>query len=57
MVHSRKNLRDTVTGILLITCALAEAMPSRLVMKHMLLVSILHCTVRIKVSTYFLEPW
>ncbi|XP_032338879.1 nucleolar MIF4G domain-containing protein 1 isoform X2 [Camelus ferus] len=48
MAHSRKDVSDTLTGVLLSACAPDAAMPSRLVMEHVLLVSILHCTVGIE---------
>ncbi|XP_047619217.1 nucleolar MIF4G domain-containing protein 1 isoform X4 [Phacochoerus africanus] len=55
MAHSRKDMSDTVTDVLLSACAPAEAMPSRLLMEHVLLVSILHRTVGIEVGAHFLE--
>nr|XP_031311675.1 nucleolar MIF4G domain-containing protein 1 isoform X5 [Camelus dromedarius] len=55
MAHSRKDVSDTLTGVLLSACAPDAAMPSRLVMEHVLLVSILHCTVGIEVGAHFLE--
>uniref|UniRef100_A0A8C3W352 Nucleolar MIF4G domain-containing protein 1 n=1 Tax=Catagonus wagneri TaxID=51154 RepID=A0A8C3W352_9CETA len=55
MAHSRKDVSDTVTGALLSACAPAEATPSRLMMEHVLLVSILHCTVGVEVGAHFLE--
>ena len=50
MGHSRKDMNDTLTGVLLSACAPDAAMPARLVMEHVLLVSILHCTVGIEVG-------
>lgn len=50
MAHSRKDMSDTLTGILMSACAPVTAMPSRLVMEHVLLVSILHRTVGIEVG-------
>lgn len=50
MTHSRKDMNDTLTGVLMSACAPAVAVPSRLVMEHMLLVSILHRTVGIEVG-------
>lgn len=50
MAHSRKDMNDTLTGVLMSACAPAVAVPSRLVMEHMLLVSILHRTVGIEVG-------
>ncbi|XP_024594952.1 nucleolar MIF4G domain-containing protein 1 [Neophocaena asiaeorientalis asiaeorientalis] len=55
MGHSRKDMSDTLTGVLLSACAPDAAMPARLVMEHVLLVSILHCTVGIEVGAHFLE--
>ncbi|XP_049570948.1 nucleolar MIF4G domain-containing protein 1 [Orcinus orca] len=55
MGHSRKDMNDTLTGVLLSACAPDTAMPARLVMEHVLLVSILHCTVGIEVGAHFLE--
>uniref|UniRef100_A0A8C0D1I6 Nucleolar MIF4G domain-containing protein 1 n=1 Tax=Balaenoptera musculus TaxID=9771 RepID=A0A8C0D1I6_BALMU len=55
MGHSRKDMNDTLTGVLLSACAPDAAMPARLVMEHVLLVSILHCTVGIEVGAHFLE--
>uniref|UniRef100_A0A8D1VGZ1 Nucleolar MIF4G domain-containing protein 1 n=1 Tax=Sus scrofa TaxID=9823 RepID=A0A8D1VGZ1_PIG len=55
MAHSRKDMSDTVTDVLLSACAPAEAMPGRLLMEHVLLVSILHRTVGIEVGAHFLE--
>lgn len=50
MAHSRKDMNDTLTSILLSACAPGMAVPSRLVMEHVLLVSILHRTVGIEVG-------
>ncbi|KAM8774204.1 nucleolar MIF4G domain-containing protein 1 isoform 2-T2 [Rhynchonycteris naso] len=36
--HSRKDMNDTLTGVLLSACAPGMSMPSRLVMEHILLV-------------------
>ncbi|XP_058929679.1 nucleolar MIF4G domain-containing protein 1 isoform X3 [Kogia breviceps] len=55
MGHSRKDMNDTLTGVVLSACAPDAAMPARLVMEHVLLVSILHCTVGIEVGAHFLE--
>ncbi|XP_046526162.1 nucleolar MIF4G domain-containing protein 1 isoform X3 [Equus quagga] len=49
MAHSRKDMSDTLTAVLVSACAPAATMPSRLVMEHVLLVSILHRTVGIEV--------
>ncbi|EPQ04573.1 Nucleolar MIF4G domain-containing protein 1, partial [Myotis brandtii] len=55
MAHSRKDMNDTLTGILMSACAPGTAMPGRLVMEHVLLVSTLHHTVGIEVGAHFLE--
>ncbi|KAM5187669.1 nucleolar MIF4G domain-containing protein 1 [Callospermophilus lateralis] len=55
MANSRKDMNDTVTAALLGACVTASAMPSRLMMEHVLLVSILHHTVGIEVGACFLE--
>ncbi|XP_030682243.1 nucleolar MIF4G domain-containing protein 1 isoform X2 [Nomascus leucogenys] len=55
MAHSRKDMNDTLTSALLGACVTASAMPSRLMMEHVLLVSILHHTVGIEVGAHFLE--
>ncbi|XP_053409524.1 nucleolar MIF4G domain-containing protein 1 [Nycticebus coucang] len=55
MAHSRKDVNDTLTATLLDACVTASAMPSRLMMEHVLLVSILHHTVGIEVGAHFLE--
>ncbi|XP_066487387.1 nucleolar MIF4G domain-containing protein 1 [Tiliqua scincoides] len=55
MANSRKDMNETLTDILLSACVTEAAMPSRLVMEHVLLVSILHCTVGIEVGAHFLE--
>ena len=55
MVHSRKDLRDTMISILLSTSASSETMHSSLVMEHLLLVSILYHMVGIKVGNHILE--
>lgn len=49
MVNSRKDMNETLTDILISACVTESAMPSRLVMEHVLLVSILHRTVGIEV--------
>ncbi|XP_054582271.1 nucleolar MIF4G domain-containing protein 1 isoform X5 [Eptesicus fuscus] len=49
MAHSRKDMSDTLTGILMSACAPGTAMPGRLVMEHVLLVSILHRTVGVEI--------
>lgn len=50
MAHSRKDMNDTLTGALLSACAPDTAMPSRLVMEHVLLLSVLHHTVGVEVG-------
>ncbi|XP_019514670.1 PREDICTED: nucleolar MIF4G domain-containing protein 1 isoform X2 [Hipposideros armiger] len=55
MAHSRKDMNDTLTGILMSACAPGMAVPSRLVMEHVLLISVLHRTVGIEVGAHFLE--
>nr|XP_027807108.1 nucleolar MIF4G domain-containing protein 1 [Marmota flaviventris] len=55
MANSRKDMNDTLTAALLGACVTAAAMPSRLMMEHVLLVSILHHTVGIEVGACFLE--
>lgn len=55
MTHSRKHMNDTLTATLMDACVTASAMPSRLMMEHVLLVSILHHTVGIEVHLCHLE--
>ncbi|XP_021046384.1 LOW QUALITY PROTEIN: nucleolar MIF4G domain-containing protein 1 [Mus pahari] len=55
MAHSRKHMNDTLTTALMDACVTASAMPSRLMMEHVFLVSILHHTVGIEVGACFLE--
>ncbi|NXF00615.1 NOM1 protein, partial [Smithornis capensis] len=55
MSNSRKDMNDTLTDILLNACVTAVAMPARLMMEHVLLVSILHHNVGIEVGAHFLE--
>lgn len=50
MVHSRKDVSDTLTGALLGACAPAVPVPGRLAMEHALLVSVLHRTVGVEVG-------
>ncbi|XP_036086488.1 nucleolar MIF4G domain-containing protein 1 isoform X3 [Rousettus aegyptiacus] len=49
MAHSRKDVSDTLAGALLSTCAPAVPVPGRLVMEHVLLVSVLHRTVGVEI--------
>nr|XP_003469485.3 nucleolar MIF4G domain-containing protein 1 isoform X1 [Cavia porcellus] len=55
MAHSRKDMSDTLTATLMDACVTSSTMPSRLMMEHVLLVSILHHTVGIEVGACFLE--
>ncbi|XP_006871363.1 PREDICTED: nucleolar MIF4G domain-containing protein 1 [Chrysochloris asiatica] len=55
MANSRKDMNDTLTGILMNACVTETLMPTRLMMEHVLLVSILHHTVGIEVGAHFLE--
>ncbi|KAM5303633.1 nucleolar MIF4G domain-containing protein 1 isoform 2-T2 [Glossophaga mutica] len=55
MRHSRKDVSDTLTGVILSACAPDWAAPGRLVMEHVFLVSVLHRTVGIEVGAHFLE--
>ncbi|XP_016016460.2 nucleolar MIF4G domain-containing protein 1 isoform X2 [Rousettus aegyptiacus] len=55
MAHSRKDVSDTLAGALLSTCAPAVPVPGRLVMEHVLLVSVLHRTVGVEVGAHVLE--
>lgn len=49
MANSRKDMNETLTDILMSACVTASVMPPRLMMEHILLVSILHNTVGIEV--------
>ncbi|XP_035174866.1 nucleolar MIF4G domain-containing protein 1 [Oxyura jamaicensis] len=55
MANSRKDMNETLTDILMNACVTAVAMPARLMMEHVLLVSILHRTVGTEVGAHFLE--
>ncbi|XP_056341351.1 LOW QUALITY PROTEIN: nucleolar MIF4G domain-containing protein 1 [Oenanthe melanoleuca] len=55
MANSRKDMNDTLTDILMNACVTPVAMPTRLLMEHVLLVSILHHNVGIEVGAHFLE--
>lgn len=57
MAHSRKDLKDTVTGVLLSAYAPVKAMHIGLVMEHVLLFSIFHHMVSIKLVTTFWRLW
>ncbi|KAM9386976.1 nucleolar MIF4G domain-containing protein 1 [Phaethornis superciliosus] len=55
MSNSRKDMNETLTDILMNACVTAVAMPAKLMMEHILLVSILHHNVGIEVGAHFLE--
>ncbi|KAF4798865.1 Nucleolar MIF4G domain-containing protein 1 [Turdus rufiventris] len=55
MANSRKDMNDTLTDILMNACVTPVAMPTRLLMEHVLLVSILHHNIGIEVGAHFLE--
>ncbi|XP_009869959.1 PREDICTED: nucleolar MIF4G domain-containing protein 1, partial [Apaloderma vittatum] len=55
MANSRKDMNETLTDILMSACVTPVAMPARLVMEHVLLVSVLHHNVGIEVGAHFLE--
>ncbi|XP_069715406.1 nucleolar MIF4G domain-containing protein 1 [Phaenicophaeus curvirostris] len=55
MANSRKDMSETLTDILMNACVTPVAMPARLMMEHVLLVSILHHNVGIEVGAHFLE--
>ncbi|KAM4706133.1 nucleolar MIF4G domain-containing protein 1 [Rhinophrynus dorsalis] len=55
MANSRKDMNDTVTNVLLDACITPAKMPDRLMMEHVLLISILHHTVGIEVGAHVLE--
>ncbi|KAM9022701.1 nucleolar MIF4G domain-containing protein 1 [Ara ararauna] len=55
MANSRKDMNETLTDILMNACVTAVAMPARLIMEHVLLVSVLHHNVGIEVGAHFLE--
>ncbi|XP_062840187.1 nucleolar MIF4G domain-containing protein 1 [Anolis carolinensis] len=55
MTNSRKDMNEVLTDIITSACVTAAVMPSRLVMEHVLLISILHRTVGIEVGAHFLE--
>lgn len=48
---SRKDMNDTLTEVLLAACVTPTLMPDRLLMEHVLLVSILHHSVGLEVKT------
>ncbi|XP_053916344.1 nucleolar MIF4G domain-containing protein 1 isoform X2 [Cuculus canorus] len=55
MANSRKDMNETLTDILMNACVTPVAMPARLMMEHVLLVSVLHHNVGIEVGAHFLE--
>ncbi|XP_071590847.1 nucleolar MIF4G domain-containing protein 1 [Heliangelus exortis] len=55
MSNSRKDMNETLTEVLMNACVTAVAMPAKLMMEHILLVSILHHNVGIEVGAHFLE--
>ena len=52
MSCSRKDMSDTLTEVLLAACVTPTLMPDRLLMEHVLLVSILHHAVGLEVSKH-----
>lgn len=55
MSCSRKDMNDTLTEVLLAACVTPALMPDRLLMEHVLLVSILHHAIGLEVGANFLE--
>ncbi|KAK3546349.1 hypothetical protein QTP70_025754 [Hemibagrus guttatus] len=55
MSNSRKDMNDALTEVLMAACVTPALMPDRLLMEHMLLVSVLHHTVGLEVGAHFLE--
>ncbi|XP_026536707.1 nucleolar MIF4G domain-containing protein 1 [Notechis scutatus] len=55
MTNSRKDMNETLTDILIGACVMESAVPSRLLLEHVLLVGVLHQTVGIEVGAHFLE--
>ncbi|XP_034428033.1 nucleolar MIF4G domain-containing protein 1 [Hippoglossus hippoglossus] len=55
MNSSRKDMNDTLTEVLLAACVTPALMPDRLLMEHVMLVSVLHNAVGIEVGAQFLE--
>lgn len=53
---SRKDMNDTLTEVLLAACVTPALMPDRLLMEHVLLVSILHHAVGLEVSATLIIP-
>lgn len=50
MRTSRKDMNDTLTDVLLAACVTPALMPDRLLMEHVLLISILHYSVGLEVN-------
>ncbi|MCJ8731206.1 hypothetical protein PDJAM_G00196640 [Pangasius djambal] len=55
MSNSRKDMNDALAEVLMVACVTPALMPDRLLMEHMLLVSVLHHTVGLEVGAHFLE--
>ncbi|KAG8573426.1 hypothetical protein GDO81_012402 [Engystomops pustulosus] len=55
MTNSRKDMNDTLSNVVLSACITAALMPDRLMMEHVLLISILHHSVGIEVGAHILE--
>uniref|UniRef100_A0A3B1KA21 Nucleolar MIF4G domain-containing protein 1 n=1 Tax=Astyanax mexicanus TaxID=7994 RepID=A0A3B1KA21_ASTMX len=55
MSCSRKDMNDTLTDLLLAACVTPTLMPDRLLMEHVLVLSVLHHTVGLEVGAHFLE--
>ncbi|KAM8882645.1 nucleolar MIF4G domain-containing protein 1 isoform 2-T2 [Synchiropus picturatus] len=55
MSRSRKDMNDTLTEVLLSACVTPTLMPDRLLMEHVLLISIIHHCVGLEVGAQFLE--
>ncbi|MEE6524165.1 hypothetical protein FKM82_023460 [Ascaphus truei] len=55
MTNSRKDMNETMTSVLLNACITPARMQDRLMMEHVLLISILHNTVGIEVGAHVLE--
>lgn len=54
MSCSRKDMNDTLTEVVLVACVTPTLMPDRLLMEHVLLVSILHHAVGLEVRMHHL---
>lgn len=55
MTNSRKDMSDMLSSVVLNACITPAKMPDRLMMEHVLLISILHHTVGIEVGAHILE--